>query len=57
MEEIDQIVLGEADDAVEQGPLAPEPNAIAVAHLGGVFALRSYRIICSSARELRQSDD
>jgi hypothetical protein len=37
MDEIDQIVLGEADDAVEQGPLAPEPDAIAVAHLGGVF--------------------
>jgi hypothetical protein len=31
LDEIDQIVLGEADDAVEQGPLAPERDAIAVA--------------------------
>jgi hypothetical protein len=31
LDEIDQIVLGEADDGVEQGPLAPEADAIAVA--------------------------
>jgi len=30
LDEVDQIVLGEADEAVEQGPLAPEANAIAV---------------------------
>jgi ParB-like nuclease domain len=30
LDEIDQIVLGEADDAIERGPLAPDPDAIAV---------------------------
>ncbi len=29
--EIDQIVLGDEQDAVEQGPLAPERDAVAVA--------------------------
>jgi|HubBroStandDraft_4_1064222.scaffolds.fasta_scaffold235574_2 hypothetical protein len=39
LEEIDQIVLSEADDALERGPLAPEPDAVAVARPGDVFAL------------------
>ena len=62
LDEIDQIVLGEADDVVEQGPLAPEPDAIAVARLGDVFALGPHRIICGSAtdpetvRQLTQGD-
>jgi hypothetical protein len=49
LDEIDQIVLGEADDAVEQGLLAPEADAIAVARLGDVFALGPHRIVCGSA--------
>ena len=56
LDEIDQIVLGEADDAFEQGPLAPETDAIAVARLGDVFALGLHRIICGSATDPRQSD-
>ena len=48
LDEIDQIVLGEADDAVEQGPLAPETDAIAVARPGDVFALGPHRIVCGS---------
>jgi DNA modification methylase len=51
LDEIDQIVLGEADDAVEQGPLAPKPDAIAVTRLGDVFALGPHRIICGSATD------
>jgi DNA modification methylase len=51
LDEIDQIVLGEADGAVEQGPLAPEPDAISIARLGDVFALGPHRIICGSATD------
>ena len=62
LDEIDQIVLGEADDAIEQGPLAPEPDATAVARLGYIFALGVHRIVCGSAidpetvRQLMQDD-
>jgi DNA modification methylase len=51
LDEIDQIVLGEADDAVEQGPIAPEPDAVAIARLGDAFALGPHRIICGSATD------
>jgi DNA modification methylase len=60
--EIDQIVLGEATEAVEQGPLAPEVDAIAVARLGDVFQLGPHRLACGSAtdpetlRRLMQGD-
>ena len=62
LDEIEQIVLGEADETVEQGPLAPEPDAVAVTRLGDVFALGPHRIICGSAtdpeivRRLMQGD-
>jgi len=62
LDEIDQIVIGEIDDAVERGPLAPEPEAIAVARAGDVFALGPHRVICGSAtdpetvRRLMQGD-
>jgi DNA modification methylase len=61
-DEIDQIVLGDAGDAVEQGPLEPEAGAIAVARLGDVFELGPHRLICGSAtdpetlRRLMQGD-
>ena len=50
LDEIDQIVLGEADDAVEQGPLAPEADAIAVARL--VDVLRSGCTASSAAADI-----
>ena len=61
-DEIDQIVLGDAADAVEQGPLAPEADAIAVARLGDVFELGPHRLVCGNAtdpetlRRLMQGD-
>ena len=55
LDEIDQIVLGEADDAVERGPLAPEPDAIAVARPGDVFALGPHRIVCAARPTRRPS--
>src|SRR3984957_16274975 len=51
LDEIDQIVLGDADDAVEQGPLAPGLDSVAVARLGDVFKLGPHRIICGSATD------
>lgn len=51
LDEIDHMVLDEADDAIEEGPLAPEATAIAVARIGDVFDLGPHRIICGSATE------
>jgi DNA modification methylase len=51
LDEIDHIVLGEVDDAVEEGPLCPEADAIAVARIGDVFDLGPHRIVCGSATE------
>jgi ParB/Sulfiredoxin domain/DNA methylase len=62
LDEIDHIVLADADDAVEQGPLAPEADSIAVARIGDVFALGLHRLVCGSAtapetvRQLMQGD-
>jgi DNA modification methylase len=51
LDEIDQIVLGEVDGAVEEGPLASEAGAIAVAHISDVFDLGPHRIVCGSATD------
>jgi DNA modification methylase len=62
LDEIDHIVLADADDAVEQGRLAPEADSIAVARIGDVFALGLHRLVCGSAtapetvRQLMQGD-
>jgi DNA modification methylase len=51
LDEIDHIVLGEVDDAIEEGPLSPEAGAIAVARIGDVFDLGPHRIVCGSATD------
>ena len=38
LDEIDQIVIGDELEAAEQGPLEPEPGAVAVARLGDLFS-------------------
>jgi ParB-like nuclease domain/DNA methylase len=50
-DEIDHIVLDEADDAIEEGPLSPEAGAIAVARIGNVFDVGPHRINCGSATD------
>jgi ParB-like nuclease domain/DNA methylase len=50
-DEIDHILLSEADQAIERGPLAPEPQAMAVARIGDVFVLGAHRIVCGSAAD------
>jgi DNA modification methylase len=51
LDEIDHIVLGEVDEAIEEGPLSPEASAIAVARIGDLFDLGPHRIICGSATD------
>jgi hypothetical protein len=51
LDEIDHIVLDEADDAIEEGPLSPEAGAIPVARIGDVFDLGPHRMICGSATD------
>ena len=46
IDEIDQIVLGEVDDTVDEGPLSPEAGAVAVARIGDIFDLGPHRIVC-----------
>jgi DNA modification methylase len=51
MPEIDRIIIGEEPAAVEQGPLAPEPDAKPVVQIGDIFALGEHRIICGDATD------
>jgi hypothetical protein len=51
LDEIDHIVLDPADEAIEEGPVAPDAGAIAVARIGDVFDLGPHRIICGSATD------
>jgi DNA modification methylase len=50
--EIDHIIIDEACDPVEPGPLAPSPDAKTVAGLGDVFLLGKHRLICADATAL-----
>jgi DNA modification methylase len=51
LDEIDQIVIGDELEAVEQGPLEPDPGAVAVARLGDMFRLGPHRLICGDATD------
>jgi DNA modification methylase len=51
LDEIDHIVLDKADGAIEEGPLSPEADAIAVTRIGDVFDLGPHRIVCGSAAD------
>jgi len=51
LEQIDQIVLCDETEGAEQGPLAPEPDMIAIAHLGDIFRLGEHRIVCGDATD------
>jgi DNA modification methylase len=48
--EIDHVILGEAADGLEQGPLEPDP-ATAVARVGDIFRLGPHRIVCGDATD------
>jgi DNA modification methylase len=51
LDEVDGILIGDEANAIEQGPLAPEQDAVAVAKLGDLFQLGVHRIICGSATD------
>ena len=48
--EIDHVILDEAADGLEQGPLEPDP-ATAVARVGDIFQLGPHRIVCGDATD------
>ena len=48
--EIDHVILGDAADGLEQGPLEPDP-ATAVARVGDIFQLGPHRIVCGDATD------
>ena len=50
-DEIDQIVIGDAANDLEVGPLEPDPDAQAVARIGDVFQLGDHRIICGDSTD------
>jgi DNA modification methylase len=51
--EIDLVLQDDQPDAIEQGPLAPEPHAEPLSKPGDVFALGRHRIVCGDARDPR----
>jgi DNA modification methylase len=48
--EIDHVILGDATEGLEQGPLEPE-TPIAVARIGDIFQLGPHRLICGDATD------
>ena len=48
--EIDHLILSDAAEGLEQGPLEPD-SATAVARLGGIFQLGPHRIVCGDATD------
>ncbi|HZZ22070.1 MAG TPA: ParB N-terminal domain-containing protein, partial [Roseiarcus sp.] len=48
--EIDHVILGDAAEGLEQGPLEPD-SATAVARLGDIFQLGPHRIACGDATD------
>jgi hypothetical protein len=48
--EIDHVILSDASESLEQGPLEPNP-AVAVARVGDVFQLGPHRIVCGDATD------
>ena len=48
--EIDHVILGDAAEGLEQGPLEPDP-ATAVARVGDIFQLGPHRIVCGDATD------
>ena len=50
-DEIDTILMEEDLSALEKGPLAPDPGAVATARIGDVFRMGAHRVICGDARD------
>lgn len=50
-DEIDHILLDEDGTGLEDGPLAPDANAVARARSGDLYRLGPHRLICGDARD------
>ena len=48
--EMDHVILGDAAEGLEQGPLEPDP-ATAVTKIGDIFQLGPHRIVCGDATD------
>ena len=48
--EIDHVILGDATEGLEEGPLEPD-SATAVARVGDIFQLAAHRIVCGDATD------
>ena len=48
--EIDHVILGDAAEGLERGPLEPD-SATAVARIGDIFKLGPHRVICGDATD------
>jgi DNA modification methylase len=48
--EIDHVILGDATEGLEQGPLEPD-STTAVARIGDIFQLGPHRIVCGDATD------
>lgn len=51
LEQIDQILLDDGEDHVEQGPVEPEADAVAITRHGDIWHLGDHRLVCGDARE------
>jgi DNA modification methylase len=51
LDEIDQIIINSEAEAVEQGPLEPHENAVAIARAGDTFELGPHRVACGDATD------
>ncbi len=49
--EIDHVILGDATEGLEQGPLEPEVAAAPVAKVGDIFQLGPHRLVCGDATD------
>jgi DNA modification methylase len=51
LDEIDHLVIGDNDEATEEGGLEPVPGRVPVAQLGDVFLLGPHRLICGDSSD------